>query len=153
MANPHSRSTLTFLTAFAIDCFSFASAATRGSVGSVLAVCSILVMWCIIAAWICESNDPHIIEEFKQRLRKRVRHTVNKLLRMDADAPKEKEKGGEGEQEEQRDPGEPAQAVISESPAATAKKSRKRSLSWQFLVRGATVDRSSDPEIPMMEQA
>jgi hypothetical protein len=49
-------STLSFLAAFMIACFSFASSTTRLSVGAFLVAVSLLILWCIRTSWVNEYN-------------------------------------------------------------------------------------------------
>ena len=51
-------STLSFLAAFMIACFSFASSTTRLSVGAFLVAVSLLILWCIGTSWIHEDKFP-----------------------------------------------------------------------------------------------
>ncbi|KAF7986293.1 hypothetical protein HWV62_35236 [Athelia sp. TMB] len=61
-------STLTFVGAFTLEVFVRTSIVARVNVGSVLAVCTILVLWCILAAWIGDSPHPHVLGSLKKRL-------------------------------------------------------------------------------------
>lgn len=88
-----------------------------------------------------------MIEEFKQRMRKRVPQVIHTLLRMGAAAPEEKGGGEQAVDEKRKESDDTVEVTVCESSAEKPEQARKRSMSWQFFVRRATVDRSSEQEI------
>ncbi|KZP26351.1 hypothetical protein FIBSPDRAFT_353346 [Athelia psychrophila] len=131
-------STLTFLVAFALDCFVRASVITRVPVGSVLALCISLVIRFFIAAWLCEFDRIRRLRDMRQRLRERALAVFGMVFGGSGDGGGDKQ-GGEDERKES---GETATACGTAPTTLQDKRKHSRSSSWmpRIFVRGATVD-------------
>ncbi|KAF7983489.1 hypothetical protein HWV62_21802 [Athelia sp. TMB] len=136
------RRTLTFLGAFALEVFVATSLVTRVDVGAVLAICTILVFWCILAAWICDSSQPHVLGQLKTRLGERA-IVLWDLLRLRAGGSESAKDGGEENEKgdhEERKPSEESNTVCATPTTEKGKRKKSRSLSLRFFVRKATGD-------------
>lgn len=121
------------------------SLVTRVNVGAVLAICTVLVFWCILAAWICGSNQPHVLGQLKKHLVSRAAALSGRLWPLDGETDGDDD-DGDGEKErgdEKRKPSEESNTVCV-TPTTEGKEQRKksRSLSLRFFVRKATGDSS-----------
>jgi len=159
-------STLTFLFAFALDCFVTSDTLTRIPVGSMLGICTVLVFWCILAAWICESDRPHRLGEMRKRLQNRALSIVSRFPGMGylRDGDEDGEDGENGENRETQKGSDekkhseetavgtppeitPNGTVLTTPKNGLRKQSRSRSWLPGIFVRGPTID-DVVPEAP-----
>lgn len=119
------------------------SLVTRVNVGTVLAICTVLVFWCILAAWICDSHQPHVLGQLKKRLVSRAIALSGRLWPVGGETDDEDD-DGDGEKEkgdEKRKPSEESGTVcVSPTTGEKEKRKKSRSLSLRFFVRKATGD-------------